>query len=192
MTDPRKPVFAAIKAARDGKAWTVGEIERTDAFLDSFGIERMTEFPDQRTVSAAGESLVKRWEGLRLKAYPDPGTGGEPWTIGFGRAHGVKRGDTITEAQAERFLREDLATAAAQVAKMAPETTQGQFDALTSFVFNLGAARLASSTLLKRHNDGKFDAAANEFVRWIFAAGKAMPGLVMRRADEVRLYRGLA
>ncbi|MEY5099149.1 MAG: hypothetical protein RJA36_1868 [Pseudomonadota bacterium] len=142
-------------------------------------------------LSDAGLSLIKRHEGLRLKAYPDPGTGGEPWTIGYGHTQGVQPGQEITEAQAEDYLREDVYWAEDAVrdhVKVALE--QHEFDALVSLAFNIGAGAFARSTLLRKLNDGDKAGAAAEFARWNQAGGKVLPGLVKRRADEAALFAG--
>lgn len=138
--------------------------------------------------SDKGVALIKRFEGLRLKSYPDPGTGGDPWTIGYGHTGGIRRGMEITEAQADAFLRSDLARFEQGVANVAAKFTQGQFDALVSFSFNVGLGNLMSSTLLKKHKAGEYQAAADQFLRWNRAAGKILPGLTKRRAAERELY----
>ena len=75
------------------------------------------------------------------------------------------------------------------VRKYCPITTQGQFDALVSFTFNLGAGSLKDSTLRRKHNEGDYEGAANEFKRWVNAGGVKLTGLVRRRAAEAELYR---
>lgn len=139
-------------------------------------------------ISEAGLSLIKEFEGLRLSAYPDPATGGRPWTIGYGHTRGVNPGDKITQAQADAFLREDVAEFERAVSRLAPITTQGQFDALVSFAFNVGAANLEKSTLLRLHRAGDYFRASQEFPKWNKAAGKVMAGLTRRRLAEAALY----
>lgn len=139
-------------------------------------------------ISDAGLRLIKEFEGCRLSAYPDPASGGKPYTIGYGHTRGVNLGDRITQAQADAFLREDVAEFERAVNNLAPITTQGQFDALVSFAFNLGAANLEKSTLLKKHRAGDYAGASKEFVRWNRAAGKVMAGLTRRRLAEAELY----
>lgn len=135
--------------------------------------------------------LVMKAEGCKLHAYPDPGTGADPWTIGFGATGpGIRAGVVWTPQQANDRLKSDLALFGERVSALignAP-TTQGQFDALTSFAYNVGARNLASSTLLKLHKAGDYKAARNEFGKWTKAAGKVLPGLVTRRAAEAALY----
>ncbi|MDB5707867.1 MAG: lysozyme [Sphingomonas bacterium] len=136
---------------------------------------------------------VKRFEGCELTAYPDPGSGGDPWTIGFGATGpGIKRGVVWTQQQANDRLAADVARFGEQVAAMldgAP-TTQGQFDAMTSFAFNVGARNLATSTLLRMHRSRDYDGAVGQFLRWNKAAGKVMNGLTTRREAEAAIYRG--
>lgn len=139
--------------------------------------------------NTAGISLIKDFEGLRLKAYPDPATGGAPWTIGYGATLGVKPGMVITEAQAEVFLRRDLARFESAVEKAVKvPLTDNQFAALVSFAYNCGPANLTKSTLLKRLNKGDYAGAQAEFAKWNRAAGKVMAGLTRRRAAEAVLF----
>ncbi len=143
-----------------------------------------------RRVSPSGRELIKRHEGLRLEAYPDPASGGDPWTIGYGHTHGVQRGDRITAEQADAFLAYDLAWVEEAIAESVKvPISQDQFDALASLIFNIGARAFKSSTLLRRLNAGDHIGAAGQFERWVNAAGKRMPGLVKRRAEEAALFR---
>ncbi|MFV8984079.1 lysozyme [Serratia fonticola] len=140
-------------------------------------------------ISSKGRDLIKGFEKLELKAYPDPGTGGKPWTVGWGHTKGVKPGDHITLAQAEAFLAEDLSVFESAVnAAIKRPMTQNQFDALVSLVFNIGGANFASSTLVKKFNAGDIQGAADQFPRWKNASGKEMKGLVRRRAAERELF----
>jgi GH24 family phage-related lysozyme (muramidase) len=145
----------------------------------------------------AGIALIKRWEGCerrradgRLDAYPDPGTGGAPWTIGWGSTGPGIGPETIwTQQQCDARLLADLDRFAREVSQALGDapTSQAQFDALLSFHYNTGAIRTA--TLTRRHKAGDFAGAAGEFARWIHAGGKRLSGLVRRRADETALYR---
>ena len=133
-----------------------------------------------------GLSLIKRFEGLRLAAYDD---GAGVQTIGFGHTAGVRRGQTITTAQADAFLRDDLATAELEVARLVTTPlNQNEFDALVSFVFNCGARAFAASTLLRLINAGQRSAVPAEFARWNHAGGRVIPGLTKRRAAEGALW----
>lgn len=142
--------------------------------------------------SPACRVLVCSSEQRYLKAYLCPA--GVP-TIGWGHTKGVKLGDTCSVQQADIWLSQDIEEAAGAVASLVKvPLTQGQFDALTDFVFNLGAGRLAGSTLLILLNKGRTDAAADQFQLWVHAKvdGKDViePGLVKRRTAEVAMFRG--
>lgn len=142
--------------------------------------------------STACLALTKASEGCVLRAYPDPGSGGDPFTVGWGATGpDVKRGTVWTQKQADDRLVADLTRAGASVTALVDghPTTQGQFDAMTDFVFNVGAGALRSSKLLAKHLAGDFDGAAAEFGRWTYASGKQLPGLIKRRAAEAALYR---
>ena len=140
-------------------------------------------------ISESGLDFIIAHEGMRLKAYPDPATGGDPWTIGVGRAHGVKEGDTCTEEQAREWLREDCETAEkCLLNSVAADLTQNQTDALISLIFNIGCGNFRKSTLLRKLNEGDDVGAANQFCVWNRAGGKVMAGLPTRRADEAALF----
>lgn len=147
------------------------------------------------TPSKACADLVKSFEGCVLKAYPDPATGGDPWTIGVGATGpGIAKGVVWTQEQADDRLMADLARFGRGVwnAIGEKETTQNRFDALVSFAFNVGLGNLLSSTLLRKHVAGDYEGAAAQFIRWNRASGKVMAGLTRRRAAEAALYRGQA
>ena len=142
-------------------------------------------------VSDEGIDLIREFEGCVLHAYPDPATGGEPWTIGFGHTRGVKPGDTCTREQALEWLREDVDWAEACVrANVKVPLEQHQFDALVSFTFNCGAGAFGSSTMLKLINGRNMAAAAAQFGRWINGPNGPMPGLVRRRGAERAMFEG--
>jgi lysozyme len=130
--------------------------------------------------------MIRQFEGCRLESYRDSGG---VLTVGFGHTGpDVREGETITPEQAEQLLEADALKAGTAVCRLAHSTTQNQFDALTDFVFNLGAGALAGSTLLQKHNHGDFAGAAAEFGKWVFCRGTVLPGLVRRRAAEAHLY----
>lgn len=147
-------------------------------------------------MTIAKETLehVKRWEGLRLEAYPDPGSkDGNPWTIGYGHTSDafmkVYKGQKITQGQAEAALEYDLGEAEAIVLRLVKvPLTDGQRGALTSFVFNVGEGNFSKSTLLKRLNAGDYDAVPGQLAKWVKNDGKTMNGLVNRRAAEAGLW----
>lgn len=131
-------------------------------------------------------SIIKGYEGLRLKAYQDSvGV----WTIGYGHTKGVSSGMEINETQADTFLREDVSWAQDAVNdNVSVPLNQLQFDALVSFTFNLGETNLKSSTLLRKLNSGDYLGAANEFQRWNKAGGKELSGLTKRRNAEANQF----
>ncbi|MFC5358039.1 lysozyme [Azospirillum himalayense] len=135
-------------------------------------------------------ALVRHFEGLYLSAYLCPA--GVP-TIGYGHTAGVRMGQTIDGLQAEVFLRADMADAARDVDRLVKVLlTDQQRGALASFVFNLGAGALQSSTLLRLLNQGDYAGAAKEFPKWVYATVDGiktqLPGLVKRRAAEAKLF----
>ncbi|MGE4335348.1 MAG: lysozyme [Pigmentiphaga sp.] len=136
--------------------------------------------------SQKGLDLIKSFEGLRLSAYKDVvGV----VTIGYGTTSGVKMGDTITKERAEELLREDVKRFEGYVDRLVKvPLTQGQFDALVSFTYNLGAANLSNSTLLRLLNAGIYADAALQFPRWNKAGGQVLAGLSRRRAAERALF----
>lgn len=138
-------------------------------------------------LSKSGVELIQSFEGLRLGAYQDSvGI----WTIGYGHTKGVRPGQVITKARADDLFMEDVREFEESVAACVHvPITQPQFDALVSFCFNLGAARLRSSTLLKMLNQQDYDGASQQFGRWTRAGGVVLAGLVKRRAAERELFQ---
>jgi lysozyme len=140
-------------------------------------------------ISPSGVAFIKKSEELRLEAYPDPGTGGEPWTIGWGSTRGVTQGMVITEDEAEERLKADLQPVELCIENsVSVPLTQGQHDALCSFVFNLGCVALRNSTLLRKLNAGDDVGAAEEFKRWDHSKGKVLAGLTKRRQAESDMF----
>lgn len=136
-------------------------------------------------VNAAGLQLIKRSEGLRLDAYLCPAG---VWTIGYGHTGDVKKGDRITSHQADVLLDHDLDHFERRVEALAPGANDNEFSAMVSFAFNLGEAALSRSSLLKKFLAGDKVGAAAEFMKWKYAAGKVLPGLVLRRSEERNLF----
>lgn len=141
-------------------------------------------------LSDAGMSLIKRAEGFRNRTYLD--VAGIA-TIGFG--HRLQPGESfpqgINDTQGEAILLSDVQRAEQAIERLVNvPLTQGQFDALVDFAFNLGAERLATSTFLKDLNAGKFDAAAAQLMRWDHAGVEELAGLKARREAELRLWNG--
>lgn len=190
----RKAVFDVVREML-GRGFSGAEVRKLDGAIDAMLVGG--EPAKARAVSAAGVALIKDFEGCarkrpdgRIEAYPDPGTGGAPWTIGWGATGpGIGPSTVWTQAVADARLDADIARHAAEVEAVignAP-TSQAQFDALVSFHFNTGA--IGRATLTDKHKAGAFDAAAREFARWNKAGGRVMAGLVRRRAAEAALYR---
>ena len=137
-------------------------------------------------INQAGLDLIKSFEGLRLSAYRDPvGI----WTIGYGTTRGVREGMQITERMADELLLGDVAYFENVVRSLVKVSlTDNEFSALVSFVYNLGEGNLSRSTLLKKLNAGDKAGAADEFLRWNRAGGKALRGLTRRREAERALF----
>ncbi len=138
--------------------------------------------------SQEGIDLIKKYEGFRKEAYLCPAN--VP-TIGYGTTSGVKIGDTITREQAETDLRSDVTKFESHLdSAITIPLTQNEFDSLTSFTYNVGPAALKKSTLLRKLNSNDRTGAANEFKRWNKGDGKVLNGLIRRRNDEAKLFRG--
>ncbi|EML1553620.1 TPA: lysozyme [Enterobacter hormaechei] len=141
--------------------------------------------------SDKGIALIKQFEGCKLTAYQDSvGV----WTIGYGWTQPVdgkpiRAGMTIKQETAERLLKTGLVRYESDVSRLVKVgMTQGQFDALVSFTYNLGARSLSTSTLLRKLNTGDYAGAADEFLRWNKAGGKVLNGLTRRREAERALF----
>lgn len=209
----RKPVFDTVRKLI-GRGFKQSEVDRLDDSFEAATAHKIPTTPecspcapatnttapkrksDIRTIGASGTALIKKFEGcarLRkdglIEAYPDPASGGNPWTIGWGATgKGIGPGTVWTQGECDARLTRDLIRYAADVARAlngAP-TSQAQFDAMVSFHYNTGA--IARATLTKKHKAGDFAGAAAEFKRWNRAAGRELRGLTRRRAEETKLY----
>lgn len=128
--------------------------------------------------------LIKKHEGLRLKAYRCPAG---VWTIGWGHTANVAPGMSITRQEAEALLRADVAMIEAELEGMV--LTANQRAALVSFIYNVGIEAFRNSTLWEKiRQDVNHPDIPAEFARWRYAGGQEMPGLVKRRAEEAALY----
>lgn len=137
-------------------------------------------------ISHAGIDLIKRFEGCRLTAYQCPA---KVWTIGYGHTKTCKPGQKINLIEAERLLRQDLIVFEAALNKLVTvPLSQNQYDALVSFVFNVGSTALARSTLLVLLNRHDYLGAAEQFLRWTKAGNVTLAGLVARRKAEYELF----
>ena len=142
--------------------------------------------PQEAAHGVSDVSLIKQWEGLRLEAYTDFGG---VWTIGYGHTATAHRGMRITEEEAERLLRVDVAWAEEAINRnVKVDLTQNQYDALASWVYNLGETNLRRSTLLRKLNGGDYRGAGKEFLRWNKDEGVTLDGLTRRREAEVALW----
>lgn len=131
--------------------------------------------------------LIKRFEGFSPTAYLD--SAGLS-TIGYG--HLIKAGEyftSIDENEAAALLAKDTDTAVNAVKKLVSvPLTQNQYNALVSFVYNIGTGAFKDSTLLKKLNAGDYLGAAAEFMRWKYAGGQIVQGLVNRREQEKEVF----
>ena len=136
--------------------------------------------------SPKGIALIKEFEGLRLKAYLCPGG---VWTIGYGHTAGVKPGIVISEAQAEEYLKADLIAFERYLNGLGLALNQNQFDALISFIYNVGTGNFSNSTLLRKVRANPQDnSIMDEFLRWVYSKDRVLPGLQRRRLAEMKLY----
>ena len=187
-----KVIFDYLRKLSGG-VLTQAQVIATDKLLsiDFDAVKNMLGIPESMSVSNKGVDLICEFEGEQLIAYDD-GVG--VWTIGFGTIKypsgvRVKKGDTCTEAQAESYLKNDLVKFENAINKLVKvPLNQNQFDAISSFTYNLGETNLSSSTLLKKLNVKDYSGAADQFLRWNKAGGKVMNGLTRRREAERNLF----
>ena len=146
------------------------------------------------SVSSRGQALLHEFEGYRSAAYPDPGTGNEPWTIGYGstvypNGRKVQKGDEVSRAEAAKIFANDLNKFTRSVlSAVEVPLNQNQLDALVSLTYNIGKNAFRKSTLLKRLNAGDYAGAADQFLVWRKSGGRVMDGLVKRRERERALF----
>ncbi|UVI40458.1 lysozyme [Qipengyuania spongiae] len=191
----RKPLFDLLRRLMR-RPFRQGEVDEIDAALDDVLTDRRSANTSLQ-VSTAGIALIKSFEGCArmradgmVEAYPDPGTGGAPWTIGWGATGpGIGPETLWTREECDARLRTDLERFGSEVetALAGAVTSQAQFDALVSFHYNTGA--IGRATLTRRHRAGDHAGAAAEFARWKYAGGRVLKGLVRRREAEAALYR---
>lgn len=190
-----KPIFDAIR--REFGPLTTANVRAIQA-----GIAQALTAKRGLTTGDAAIKLMHEFEGFAkvlpngmVGAYPDPGTGGAPWTIGFGsttdeEGRPLNRNTVWTRQRAEERFKIDLKRFEHDLNTLLGNslTTQNQFDALMSFIYNVGAANVAKSTLLRKHIAGDYKGAAKEFARYNRANGRVLAGLIRRRAAEAALY----
>ncbi|NAR87487.1 lysozyme [Acinetobacter haemolyticus] len=192
--------YSWLRAMSGGKL-TQSQVDAGDQIISKNGLETFaslinfkldtTAVTGLRDISEKGYEIIREFEGFRSTAYRD--TGGV-WTIGFGTIRypngtKVKQGDTCTRGQAELWLKNDCLWVDACLDKYVKvKVSQNQFDALASFVYNVGETQFIKSTMLSLINQNNLTAAANQFDRWIFDNGKRIQGLANRRAKEKALF----
>ena len=197
----RKAVFDAVRLML-GRGFSRSEITRLDQAIDHAMAPADPALPG-RTIGDAGLQLIREFEGCARRrddgtvaAYPDPGTGGAPWTIGWGSTtdedgQPIAASAVWTQERCDARFSAHVAEFAQEVAALLGDalTGQNQFDALVSLAYNIGTQALADSTLLRMHRAGDHAGAAEQFGRWNRAGGRVLAGLVRRRAAEAALYR---
>lgn len=202
MTKTRADFAAAVRPFAPGEKLLDEHMPAFRALADSLGLaadEPGTELTSL-SPSLACITLIQEFEGYgrdigggMVRSYPDPATGRDPWTIGWGTTGpDVREGTTWTKTKAEERFVAHVADFAWRVRKLldGAATTQNQFDAMVSLAYNIGSGAFGESTLLKKHKVGDYAGAAAEFDKWVRGAGKIMPGLVRRRKAERKLYEG--
>ena len=147
-----------------------------------------------RHMTDQGLALIKRFEGFSATPYLCPAGW---WTIGWGAIRGpngqpvTAATPPVTEEEAETLLRRDVAVAERAVLRLVTiPLSDGRFDALTSFAFNLGGGALQRSTLRRKVNREEHDDVPDEFRKWVWGGGRKLPGLIRRREAEAVLYIG--
>lgn len=201
----REQFFAALRKAVPGIWNKPGAIKEGDDLFEAYEASRVPDAPSEpetlgtpQRIGPQGIALIQQFEGLAklrqdgmVEAYPDPGTGGAPWTIGWGATGvGIAKGTVWSRKQCDDRLAADLVRYAddvkAALGSALPRTSQAQFDALVSFHYNTGA--IGRATLTAKHKAGDHAGAAAEFARWNRAGGRILAGLTRRRAAEAKLY----
>lgn len=188
--------FSQLRQMSGGKL-TQDQVDAGDKIIDTLGIGVLSSLlgikskTGQMDISENGYAVIKQFEGFSATAYKD--TGGV-WTIGYGTikypsGKPVKAGDTCTQAQANEWLKNDCKWVDACLdSSVKVPLTQNQFDALASFIYNVGETAFKTSTLLVKLNAKDYTGAANQLDRWVNDNGKRIQGLANRRAKEKELF----
>ena len=199
MTNNAK-IFETIRPWLDAQGFTAARIAALDTALAAYRGEAPAPAAPVPTGGLAASQrcldLIHSFETLKLVSYKDPGSkNGLPITNGWGTTIDEDGGPipyltTWTKEKADRLFARDFAKFQEKVRGLlgSAPTTQGQFDALVSFAYNVGSRALSTSTLLKKLNAGDIKGAADEFLRWNKSGGKVMPGLTNRRKAERALF----
>ena len=156
--------------------------------VDAAAVAKASTYRTNMNIGTKGLDLIKFFEGLELNAYK---CAAGVWTIGYGHTKGVQEGDSISEEQANEMLAEELKEYENYINTLVTvELNQDQFDAMVSWVYNLGGGNLKASTLLKVLNAGDYDGVPAQMMRWNKAGGKVLEGLTKRRQAEADLFSG--
>jgi lysozyme len=151
-------------------------------------IKQLLQRSSNMNISQEGLSLIKRFEGCELEAYK---CAAGVWTIGYGSTKGVKEGDTVSQEEADKLLLHEMEEYEGYINDMVNvDLEQNQFDAMVSWVFNLGPTNLKASTLLKVLNAKDYEGVPAQIKRWNKAGGKVLQGLIRRREAESLLFAG--
>jgi len=138
--------------------------------------------------AAMAVALVGGFEGLRQNAYPDPATGGKPWTVCYGETKDVHKGDYHTIAECKAMLVDSLQVYANGIEKCVKvPMPDPRFVALTSFAYNVGIGNACSSSVVRYLNQNQVQLGCDALMKWNKAAGITFPGLTTRRAKEREL-----
>jgi lysozyme len=142
-----------------------------------------------RQINQDGRNLIQSFEGYKSVAYPDPGTGDKPWTIGFGHTSGVTKGMSCNASQGQRWFTEDTAWAEDTVSSCVNvDLSDNEFASLVSFTFNVGANAFRQSSIVKAVNTRQFSKVPSLLLEYDHSAGKVLPGLLRRRQAEAALW----
>lgn len=202
----REEFFDKLRKAVPGIWNRPSAIKEGNELFDAMRVPDAPSEPERpltpHKIGPEGTALIKRYEGLHkllpngmIQAYPDPGSGNLPITIGYGSTLGldgkpIPKGTQMTREQVDALFARDMESYAKEVEKALgsslARTSQKQFDAMVSFHYNTGA--IGRATLTAKHKAGDYKGAAREFDRWTKAGGRVLNGLVKRRASERELY----
>ena len=156
--------------------------------VDAAAVAKAFTYRTNMNIGTKGLDLIRFFEGLELNAYQ---CAAGVWTIGYGHTKDVQQGMTISEARANEMLAEELNEYESYINGLVTvELNQDQFDAMVSWVYNLGVGNLKASTLLKVLNAGDYDGVPAQMMRWNKAGGKVLEGLTKRRQAEADLFCG--
>jgi len=154
--------------------------------VDAAAVAKASTYRTQMNIGTKGLEMIKHFEGLELNAYQ---CAAGVWTIGYGHTKGVQKGMVISEDTANEMLVEELNEYENYINTLVTvELNQNQFDAMVSWVYNLGGGNLKASTLLKVLNAGDYAGVPAQMMRWNKAGGKVLEGLTRRRQAEADLF----